>query len=122
MILVDTPIWIDHLRRGDSALARLLTSGQVLCHPAVLGEVALGSLANRAEILGLLANLPQAIVATRLEVMGFIDTHRLFGLGIGYVDVHLLASTALSVDAALWTRDKRLRAAAESLQFHAPLN
>ena len=115
MILVDTSVWVDHLRRGDAALVKLLTSGQVLAHTAVIGEIGLGNLANRREVLGLLANLPQAVQATHDEVMSFIATHELFGLGIGYVDAHLLAATALSSDASLWTRDKRLRAAAAAL-------
>jgi predicted nucleic acid-binding protein len=122
VILVDTSIWIDYLRRGDAALATLLTAGQVLGHPAVAGEVGLGSLTNRAEILGLLGSLPQATSATHAEVMAFIDARRLFGLGIGYVDAHLLASTALTAGATLWTRDKRLRSAAESLNFHATMS
>ena len=117
MILADTSIWIDHLRRGDPALTGLLMNAQVLGHPAVVGELALGSLANRDEVLGLAGNLPQAALATHAEAMAFIDRHRLFGLGIGYVDAHLLASTALTGEAALWTRDRRLRAAAESLEL-----
>lgn len=115
MILVDTSVWIDHLRRGDAILADLLTNGQVLGHPAVVGELGLGSLANRGEVLGLLTNLRQATQATHNEVMVYIGAHQLFGLGIGYVDAHLLASTALSPDASLWTRAKRLRAAASGL-------
>jgi predicted nucleic acid-binding protein len=115
MILVDTSIWVDHLRRGDPTLAALLQNGQVLGHPAVAGEFGLGMLANRDELLGLLANLPQAVPATHAEAMTFITQHRLFGLGIGYVDVQLLASTALTGEAALWTRDKRLHATADRL-------
>lgn len=112
MILVDTSIWIDHLARGDTRLAALLENGEVLGHPWVRGEVALATLAHRGEILGLLRNLPQAPVATDSEVMTLIDRERLAGLGIGYVDAQLLASTRLAGDARLWTRDKRLRAAA----------
>jgi predicted nucleic acid-binding protein len=114
MILVDTSIWVDHLRRADVTLADLLMRGQVLCHPAVLGEIALGQLQNRAGVLGLLANLPQALPATHEEVMTLIEAHSLSGLGIGYVDAHLLAA-ALLTEASLWTRDKRLRSAAQAL-------
>lgn len=117
MILVDTSIWIDHLRSGDAQLVTLLQSDQVLGHPWVTGELALGNLARRNEVLGLLHNLPQATVATDLEVMTLIDHHRLFGLGIGYVDAHLLASARLSAGAKLWTRDKRLHASAVQLQL-----
>lgn len=115
MILVDSSIWIDHLRHGDPALTTLLINGQVLGHPAVVGELGLGTLAKRDEVLGLLANLPQTVPATHAEVMTFIARHRLFGLGIGYVDAHLLAATALTGAAVLWTRDKRLHATARTL-------
>ena len=120
MILVDTSVWIDHLRRGVATLATLLGSGQVLGHAAVVAEVGLGSLAHRPQVLQLLANLPQAVPATHDEVMFFIETHALFGLGIGYVDAHLLASTALTSGSTLWTRDKRLRSAATALGLFAP--
>ena len=112
MILVDTSIWIDHLRTGDPELGELLRDGQVLAHPWVTGELALGHLSRRSEILGLLQNLPQATVATDDEVLTFIDKRHLFGLGIGYVDAHLLAATKLTTAARLWTRDKRLAAVA----------
>jgi hypothetical protein len=112
VILVDTSVWIDHLRRGDAELASLLQVGQVLAHPWVTGEIALGHLSRRSEIIGLLNNLPQATSATEFEVLTLIDTHQLFGLGIGYIDAHLLAATMLTADARLWTRDKRLAAVA----------
>ncbi|MGH3472885.1 MAG: type II toxin-antitoxin system VapC family toxin [Nocardioidaceae bacterium] len=112
MILVDTSIWIDHLRTGDPRLVGLLEDGHVLGHPWVTGELALGHLSRRDEVLGLLHNLPQATVATEVEVLTLIDNQHLFGLGIGYVDTHLLAATALTTDARLWTRDKRLAAVA----------
>lgn len=115
MILVDTSVWVDHLRAGDPRLAGLLDSGLVLGHPWVAGELALDHLAQRGEVLRLLAGLPQAEVATATEVAAFIETHRLYGLGIGYVDAQLLASTRLTVDARLRTRDRRLAAAAERL-------
>ena len=116
MILVDTSVWVDHLRRGDAQLAELLERGAVLMHPFVLGEIACGSLADRAAILELLIDLPMAGVADAHEVLGYIERHGLHGQGIGYVDVHLLASTALTDGAKLWTRDKRLRAVADALQ------
>jgi predicted nucleic acid-binding protein len=112
VILVDTSVWIDHLRRGDEELASLLQVGQVLAHPWVTGEIALGHLSRRSEIIGLLNNLPQATSATEFEVLTLIDTRQLFGLGIGYIDAHLLAATMLTADARLWTRDKRLAAVA----------
>lgn len=108
MILVDTSIWVDHLRDGDPELVTLLQHSHVLAHPWVTGELALGHLSRRSEILGLLHNLPQATVATDLEVLTLIDNQHLCGLGIGYVDAHLLAATMLTTDARLWTRDKRL--------------
>ncbi len=112
MILVDTSVWIDHLQGSDSRLVQALQDGQVLAHPWVTGELALGHLSGRSEILGLMAQLPQATVATDVEVLTLVDSHRLFGLGVGYVDVHLLAATLLTQGARLWTRDKRLAAIA----------
>ena len=93
----------------------LLQEAQVLAHPWVIGELALGQLSGRGEILGLMSNLPQATVATETEVMTLVETQRLFGRGIGYVDAHLLAATLLTTDASLWTRDKRLAAVAADL-------
>jgi predicted nucleic acid-binding protein len=115
LILVDTSIWIDHLRQRLSALERLLDLGEVLGHPWVVGEIALGHLSNRDEILGLLSNLPQATVATAPEVLAVIDRHRLHGRGIGYVDAQLLAAALLTPTAGLWTSDRRLSAAASGL-------
>lgn len=115
MILVDTSIWIDHLRGSDAHLAGLLRDGRALMHPHVLGEIALGSLNNRAAVLGAMSDLPQTVVATDEEVLGFIDTHALFGLGIGYTDAHLLAAAVLAPGTRLWTRDRRLGAA--SIRF-----
>lgn len=112
MILVDTSVWIDHFRGGDPDLASLLRDGRVLIHPWVTGELALGQLSRRSEILGLLRNLPQAKVATDAEVLTLIDNDQLFGLGIGYVGAHLLAATILTTGARLWTRDRRLAAVA----------
>ncbi len=117
MILVDTSVWIDHLRDGDEGLVALLNSTQVLMHPFVLGELACGNLHQRAEVLTLLRDLPQASVAHHDEVLFFIERHELMGRGIGYVDAHLLAAVALDGGARLWTRDKRLRALAGELNM-----
>lgn len=116
MILVDTSIWIDHLRVGDAGLVGLLQDGRVLGHQWVTGELALGRLSHREEVLGLLDNLPQARLATAVEVMTLIETRHLAGAGIGYVDVHLLASTLLTPGSRLWTRDERLAATASALE------
>lgn len=110
MILVDTSVWIDHLRQGDAELKGLLNTGQVLTHRFVIGELALGSLQNRDIVLDALKSLPQAAHATDEEVLHFIARHALFGTGIGYIDAHLLAAVQLSPSALLWTRDKRLLA------------
>ena len=117
MILVDTSVWVDHFRRGDPQLTDLLERGVVAMHPFVVGEIACGSLADRSAILELLQDLPTSVVAEREEVLGFIEHHGLHGKGIGYIDVHLLASVTLTDGAKLWTRDKRLRAAADELGF-----
>lgn len=114
MILVDTSVWVDHLRKSDARLARELMAGQVLAHPFVVGELALGSLKQRQVILDALGDLPQAAVARDAEVLAFIEAHDLAGSGIGYVDAHLLAASRLSL-ARLWTRDKRLASVAEKL-------
>ena len=110
MILVDTSVWVDHLRQGDAELKGLLSAGQVLTHRFVIGELALGSLQNRDTVLDALKNLPQTTYATDEEVLHFIARHALFGSGIGYIDAHLLAAVQLSPGASLWTRDKRLLA------------
>jgi predicted nucleic acid-binding protein len=115
VILVDAAVWIDHLRDGDARLAQLLDRGAVLAHPWVTGELALGRLRGRAEILRLLGDLPQAVVATPGEVLSFVERHELSGLGIGYVDAQLLAATLLTDDATLWTPDRRSHAAAQRL-------
>jgi predicted nucleic acid-binding protein len=119
VILVDTSVWIDHLRLGEVGLTRLLSTGRVLAHRFVTGELALGSLQNREMVLGCLQDLPQATVATDEEVMRFIAHHALFGIGIGYVDAHLLAAVRLSPGTLLWTRDKRLLAASTRLGLAA---
>ena len=115
MILVDTSVWIDHLRIGNSTLAGLLTRRAVLAHPCVTGELALGNLARRDEVLGLLDGLPLATVATDDEVRRLVDQQVLYGTGIGYVDAQLLASTLLTPGTALWINDKRLQAVTSRL-------
>jgi predicted nucleic acid-binding protein len=108
VILVDTSVWIDHFRMGNTALVEALEREDVLTHPFVVGEIACGELKRRQEILGLLDALPVAVVASDEEVLLFIERHRLMGKGIGYVDAHLLASVALTEAARFWTLDKRL--------------
>jgi hypothetical protein len=115
MIQVDTSVWIDHFRRGDTALANLLGAGLVICHPFVIGELACGGWKHRARILDALGNLSSAPVATHREAMIFLEHHGLAARGIGWVDVHLLASTALSGGTRFWTRDKRLAMIADDL-------
>jgi predicted nucleic acid-binding protein len=115
VILVDTSIWIDHLRAGQATLGQLLERGLVLAHPWVIGELALGRLSHRSDVLGLLARLPQATVATTAEVLTLVEDHQLYGLGIGYVDAQLLAATRLTPDARLWTGDTSLAAVASRL-------
>ncbi len=107
MILVDTSVWVNHLRRHDAELRKLLENGMVLCHPWIVGELACGNLNRRTEILGLLENLPVAEVASHTDVLEFIQLRRLMGRGVCYVDVHLLASALLS-HVPLWTADKPL--------------
>lgn len=120
MILVDTSVWVGHLRKSDRGLAALLTASSVLMHPFVIGELACGNLRKRDQILALLKDLPRIAVATDDEVLFFIERQTLMARGLGYVDVHLLASAALHGTAKLWTRDKRLRAAADSLGSGQP--
>jgi predicted nucleic acid-binding protein len=115
MILVDTSVWVDHLRYQDEQLGRLLTDGQILAHPFVTGELAMGSLKNRSIMISDLGDLPHALTAHHQEVLELVQLHKLFGLGLGYIDAHLLASTKLTPEARLWTRDTRLHEAAVKL-------
>ena len=108
MILVDTSVWVAHLRDGTIGLENLLEEGNVLCHPFIIGELACGNLRNRPEILSLLEKLPEAIQADHEEVLQFIDNYSLMGKGLGYIDMHLLASVILT-HVSLWTVDKKLK-------------
>lgn len=114
MILVDTSVWVDHLRRGNPALAERLAGAEVLIHPFVVGEIALGNLVQREAIIGSLARLAQATVASDAEVLRLIEAASLYGRGIGYVDAHLLAAARLSA-ARVWTLDKQLASVAKTL-------
>jgi predicted nucleic acid-binding protein len=115
MILVDTSVWIDHLRTGAPDLTNALEEGEVLVHRFVIGELACGNLRNRAEILSLLEDLPSCVEAAHEEVIAFIEARKLMARGIGYVDAHLLAAATLTEDTRLWTRDSRLARVAKEL-------
>jgi len=107
MVLVDTSVWVHHLREGDRDLARLLSDGEVMCHPFVVGELACGNLKNRNEILSLLRLLPVATQAAHEEILQFIERHHLMGKGLGYIDIHLSASALLTA-VPMWTQDEKL--------------
>ncbi len=115
MVIVDTSVWVSHLRQGSGHLEKLLMEGEVLCHPFIVGEIACGYLKNRTEILSLLQNLPMAQVAEHDEILDFIEHRKLFGLGIGFVDVHLLASALLD-GVKLWTEDRNLKRTVSQLR------
>ncbi|CAN5207989.1 type II toxin-antitoxin system VapC family toxin [soil metagenome] len=117
MILVDTSVWIDHLRAGEPLLAEMLNTGSVLTHPFVIGELACGNLRDRQTLLSLLRKLPLAAAANDEEMLFFIEEHRLMGRGIGYIDAHLLAAVSLAGTALLWTRDKPLGAVSRSMKL-----
>jgi len=114
MILVDTSVWVRHLREGDPDLERLLNNGEVMCHPFIVGELACANLKNRHEILSLLQLLPLATLAKHEEILHFIEQNHLMAKGLGYIDAHLSASAVLS-GAPMWTCDKRLNEANEAL-------
>jgi predicted nucleic acid-binding protein len=118
-VLADTSIWIDHFRRSDARLEAFLDRGDVVMHPFVIGELLLGHVPRIVEMMDDLGRLPKATVASTDEVLEFIARRKLPGSGIGYVDAHLLAAAALTPEAAVWTRDKRLLAAARSLALDA---
>jgi predicted nucleic acid-binding protein len=116
MILVDTSIWVTHLRQGSRQLEKLLMDAEVMCHPFIIGELACGNLKNRNEIISLLQSLPMAPTIELDEFLFFIDRNHLMGKGIGFVDVHLLASVQMA-GVPLWTADKRLMSAADQLEL-----
>ncbi|MCW2778083.1 MAG: type toxin-antitoxin system VapC family toxin [Frankiales bacterium] len=115
MILVDTSVWVDHLRQGVPELAALLDGQEVLVHPYVVGELVLGGLGRQREVVALLQELPAPVVAESAEVLALVEHEALWGRGIGYVDAALLASARLTTGARLWSRDRRLAAAADAL-------
>jgi predicted nucleic acid-binding protein len=115
VILVDTSVWIDHLRKNEVGMRRLLGMGQVLSHPLVIGELAMGSFKRRDLLLSELSDLPSAKIAAHDEVLHFVSRHTLFGSGIGYIDAHLLATARLMPGTLLWTRDRRLLEVASKL-------
>jgi len=121
LILADTSVWIDHFRSGNNELQRALNQGQIVIHPWIIAELALGSLRERTKTLALLDLLPQVRVAQPSELRLMIEARRLYGLGIGLTDAHLIASAFLNPPTLLWTRDKRLRKVAEDLSIHAAL-
>jgi predicted nucleic acid-binding protein len=117
MILIDTSVWVAHFRDRNLKFEALLLKGQVVCHPFIIGELACGNLRNRNKILSLLHELPMATNASHEEVLHFIEEHQLVGLGLGYVDVHLLASALLS-GVPLWTKDRRLNEVSKQLHIN----
>jgi len=117
MVLVDTSIWVAHLRHGDRQLERLLMDAEVICHPFIIGELACGNINNRNEILSLLKSLPLAPVLEFDEFLFFLDENQLMRIGIGFVDVHILASAKLA-GSLLWTADKKLNSAAINLSLN----
>jgi predicted nucleic acid-binding protein len=120
MVLVDTSVWVAHLRGGNAQLEALLNEGAVVCHPFIIGELACGTMRNRVEILSLLQSLPMAETAEHSEVMQLIERNRLSGKGLGYVDVHLLASAVIT-DAPLWTLDRKVQQASDNLRINYKL-
>ncbi len=116
MVLVDTSVWINHLRNSDHHLEKLLFDGEVVCHPNIIGELACGNIRNRQEIISLLQALPQIPLVAFEEFLYFIDQNQLHGKGIGFVDIHLLASAKLG-QVHLWTADKRLQSASAELNL-----
>jgi len=116
MVLVDTSVWVSHLRAGNTNLQTLLSDGEVVCHPFIVGELACGNLRNRTEILSLLQSLPMAIEAEHEEVLQFIENSRLMGKGLGYIDMHLIASAVLA-GIPIWTFDRKLAEVSDKLHI-----
>lgn len=119
MILADTSVWVAHLRVADPMFTARLNAGEILAHPFVIGELAMGNLGRRAGTLQFLDELPKSVAASDIEVRDLIERYRLHGLGIGFIDAHLLASCKLTPSARLWSRDRRLNEAAEQLSLAA---
>lgn len=119
MVLVDTSVWVDHFRRGNARLAALLEDGDVASHPFIIGELACGNLPERMSTLGCLRELPRASLAAQDEVLGLIESRRMMGSGLGFVDIHLLAAALLD-GILLWTLDLPLRKAAAKLGLGFP--
>ena len=117
MVLVDTSVWIDHLRSREPEMASLEDGHQIFMHPMVIGELACGNLANRNDVLRYLSRLPRIVVATDDEVLFFIEHHQLIGTGIGYIDAHLLTASVLHGSTQLWTRDRRMMTVADQLDI-----
>jgi len=121
MTLVDTSVWIDHFEHVDARLLDLVANQSVAMHPFVIGEVAAGSIKNRATTLGELANLPQAPIAKEEEVHHLLESHRLWSTGLGWVDLHLLTA-ALLMGWKLLTSDRAMKTAAQKLGIAHPEN
>ena len=115
MVMVDTSVWINHLRQGDALLAALLQQGIVAIHPFIIGEIACGNLSNREYLLGLLSALPQAPAATNEEALVLIERRQLMGRGLGFIDIHLLGTTLIHGAMSIWSTDKRLSSCAAEL-------
>jgi predicted nucleic acid-binding protein len=122
MILADTSVWIDHLRSGIPEMRQRLDRGQIVIHPLIIAELALGTLQDRTSTLALLDLMPQLQTAQISEIRALIENQNLYGLGIGVIDASLIASTLINPPTLLWTRDKQLRKVAENLGIHATLS
>jgi len=116
MVLVDTSIWVDHLRKGMPRLEKLLLNAEVVCHPFIVGELSSGNIKNRKEFLSLIQSLPMTSLIDLDEFLYFVDQNKLMGKGIGFVDIHLLASARLAEN-PLWTSDKKLKSVAKALHI-----